>query len=384
MEKVNNQVNTATKELEFDLVELVRMMWLNRLFIIKVAACALLCGLFAALFTSKSYTASCDVVPQATSSLSSQLSSLAGLAGINLAQNQEVKMLSPYVYENIVGSAKFCKELMQTKIYFQKAGAEIGYYDYYTNAEYNKPTFIDYVKKYTIGLPGLVMGAIKKKTPMVDYSEGYGDMSHIETFSKEEYLVASRLRQSIVVLLDEDKGSVTISATMSEPLAAAQLAQATVDLLQKYITEFRIEKVKSNLDFIQQRHDELKKEFEDIQALRARSRDANHNTIRNSARIELERIDAEYQLAMSVYGEMAMQLEQAKIKVKETTPILTVIKPVVVPFESSNTSPLLILVGFTFLGVLVGAAGVLFIPTLAYIVNSERMKGWIKELPKEE
>lgn len=383
MNQVNNQINTEPKEQELDLVELVRMMWLNRLFIIKVTICAMLCGLLIALLGSKSYTASCDVVPQSTSSLSSQLSSLAGLAGLNLGQNQEVKMLSPYVYENIVGSAKFCKELMLTKIYFEKAGEEMGFYDYYTNEEYNKPTFGSYVLKYTIGLPGLIMGAIKKETPTDDYSEGYGDMSQIETFTKEEYMVANRLRKSVTVLLDEDKGSVTISATMPEPLAAAQLAQATVDLLQKYITEFKIEKVKSNLDFIQQRHDELKKEFEDIQALRARSRDANHNTIRNSARIELERIDAEYQLAMSVYGEMAMQLEQAKIKVKETTPILTVIKPVVVPFEPSNASPIVVLFGFTFFGLLLGMVGVLFIPTFAYIVNSERMKGWIKELPKQ-
>jgi uncharacterized protein involved in exopolysaccharide biosynthesis len=228
------------------------------------------------------------------------------------------------------------------------------------------------------------LGAVRKKQPAIDYSVIQKKESPIEAMSRQEYDVVSMLHRSLGVYLDEDKGFVTISATMPEPLAAAQLAQAAVDLLHKYVTEFKIEKVQSNLEFVQQRHDELKKEFEDIQALRARSRDANHNTIRYSARIELERIDAEYQLAMSVYGEMAMQLEQAKIKVKETTPILTVIKPVVVPFEPSNTSPLLILVGFTFLGVLFGAAGVLFIPTLAYIVNSERMKGWINELPKEE
>ena len=370
------QNNIPVEEQEIDLLELIQRMWHNRKFIIRITLAFMLLGLLVALFSKKEYTASCDVVPQtSSSSTSSQMSSLARLAGINIAQNQDVKVLSPYVYENILSSTRFRKELMTTPIDFKKVAHPVSFYDYYTNEEFNKPSVVDYVLKYTIGLPGVIMGAIRGEQPEPNYETLNELPTQIETLTKDEYRVIRQLSGAISLTLDEDKGYVTIVATMPEPLAAAQLAQATVDLLQKYITEFKVEKVQSNLDFIQQRHDEVKRDFEDVQARRARYRDANHNTIKNQARIEQERLEAEYQLAMNVYGELAMQLEQAKIKVKETTPILTIINPVTVPFNKSKPRRAMILFVFTFLGAVVGMGGVLLLPAVADIVGSERMKG---------
>lgn len=381
MNQVQN--NIPAEEQEIDLLELIQRMWHNRKFIIKITLAFMLLGMLVALFSAKEYTASCDVVPQTSgNTTSSQMSSLARLAGINIAQNQDVKVLSPFVYENILSSARFRKELMMTPIDFKKADGPMSFYDYYTSEEFNKPTVVDYVLKYTIGLPGVIMGAIRGEQPEPNYETLNELPTQIETLTKDEYRVIRQLSGAISLTLDEDKGYVTIVATMPEPLAAAQLAQATVDLLQKYITEFKVEKVQSNLDFIQQRHDEVKRNFEDVQARRARYRDANHNTIKNQARIEQERLEAEYQLAMNVYGELAMQLEQAKIKVKETTPILTIINPVTVPFNKSKPRRAMILFAFTFLGAVVGMGGVLLLPAVADIVGSERMKGWIADLPQ--
>ena len=171
---------------------------------------------------------------------------------------------------------------------------------------------------------------------------------------------------------------------MPEAVAAAQMAQATFALLERYITEFKIEKVQSNLDFVQERYDEAKRNFEDVQARRAKLRDANMNTSRYSARTELERLDAEYTLAQGVYTSLAQQVEQAKISVKETTPILTIIKPVTVPYKRSKPQRVQILFIFTFLGFAAGAGCVLGIPTVAEIFGSERIKAIVKELPAKD
>jgi uncharacterized protein involved in exopolysaccharide biosynthesis len=372
------------EEQEIDIVELIKKMWLNRKLIIKLTLVFMVIGVVVALTSSKVYTASCDIVPQVSDSSNtrSQMSSLAKLAGVDLVQAQNSKTLSPYVYENILKSTKLRKELMHTKIYFQKADRPVSIYEYYTSEEFNKPTVIDYIKRYTIGLPGVIIDVLKSEQPAPDYSTLGDEASKIETLTKEENAVLKMLDAAIVLTLDPKKGYVTITVNMPEPLAAAQLAQAAVDLLHKYVTEFKIEKVQSNLEFVQQRHDELKREFEQVQAKRARFRDANHNTVKNSARVELERIEAEYRVALNVYSEMALQLEQAKINVKETTPILTIVRPVMVPFIPSSTSSFSILVIFTFLGVIAGMAGVLFIPTIAEIMELKFMKRWIKELPK--
>lgn len=382
MDQMQNQYNNIPEEQEIDLVELIQRMWVNRWLIVKVTAVFMVLGVLVALFSAKVYTASCDVVPQTSKSgPSSSMSSLAALAGINLNAAQSAESLSPNVYENIMGSTTFRKELMQTMIDFEEVGHPVSFFDYYTSEEYNKPSVFSYIKKYTIGLPFTILNAIRGEQPEPDYSGVGGDSNAIETISKDEYDAMTILGESIALSLDEKKGYVTITANMPEAVAAAQLAQATLTLLQKYITEFKIEKVQSNLDFVQERFDEAKRNFEDVQARRAKLRDANMNTSRYSARTELERLDAEYTLAQGVYTSLAQQVEQAKISVKETAPILTVIKPVTVPYQKSKPQRAMILFAFTFLGAVAGMGGVLLIPAVAEIVGSERMKRIVKELP---
>ena len=71
---------------------------------------------------------------------------------------------------------------------------------------------------------------------------------------------------------------------------------------------------------------------------------------------------------------MAKQLEQAKIQVKETTPILTIIDPVTIPLERSKPKRALILVLFTFLGGFAGIGLVLILPSLANILDGTMRK----------
>lgn len=386
MEQYKNQYNNQPEEQEIDLVELIQRVWINKVFIIKVASVFVVLGLLVAIFSTKVYTASCDVVPQSSGgSSTSRMSSLAALAGINLDQMQDVKTLSPLVYENIMSSTTFRKELMQTKIDFKEVGHPISFYDYYTSEEYNKPSVFDYILKYTIGLPGVIIKAIRgeESVPTLG-SDDDSEKSPIESITKEEYKCLKALSQSVGLSLDDKKGYVTIVANMPEPVAAAQMAQATLELLQKYITEFKIEKVQSNLDFVQERYNEAKSNFEDIQARRAKFRDANQNTTRYSARTELEKLDAEYTVAMNLYNELASQLERAKISVKETMPVLTVINPVTVPYKKSKPQRSMILFAFTFLGVVVGAGSVLLLPTVAEITGNDKLRRLVKELPKKE
>ena len=385
MDQIQNQNNFPVDEQEIDLVELIQRMWINRGLILKLTVIFMVVGVFVALFSSKVYTASCDVVPQTSDgSGSSKMSSLAALAGINLNQSMDVKALSPLVYENILRSTTFRKELMQTPIEFEKAGKAVSFYEYYTSKEYNKPSVLGYIKKYTIGLPFVILNAIRGEQELPQMSAAGDAAQQIESLTEDEYKVSQILSQAVTIKLTEKKGYVTITANMPEAVAAAQLAQATLSLLQKYITEFKIDKVQSNLDFVQSRYDEAKKNFEDIQFRRAKHRDANQNVIKHSARVEQEKLDAEYTLAMTLYTELAKQLEQAKISVKETAPILTVINPVTIPYKKTKPQRAMILLAFTFLGVAAGAGLVLGIPALADITGNDKIRRFVKELPKKE
>lgn len=384
MEQLQNQNNMPVEEQEIDLVELIQKMWINRWLIIKVTSVFVVLGVLVALFSAKVYTASCDIVPDTGKSGNSKMSSLAALAGVNLGEGTDVTNLSPLVYQNIMKGTSFRKELMQTKIDFEKADKPVSFFDYYTSEEYNKPSVFSYIKKYTIGLPFVILNAIRGEQPEPDYSAiGNNEGPTVESLSKEEYNALMILEQCVSLTLDNKNGYVTITTNMPEAVASAQLAQATVVLLQKYITEFKIAKVQSNLDFIQSRYNEAKKNFEDIQIRRAAFRDANTNTNKYSARVEAEKLDAEYTLAMNLYSELAAQLEQAKIEVKKDTPMLTVVRPVTIPYKKSKPSRAKILLAFTFLGVVAGAGLVLGLPMLANITGNDRIKRFVNELPEK-
>ena len=384
MEQLQNQNNMPVEEQEIDLVELIQKMWINRWLIIKVTGVFVVLGVLVALFSAKVYTASCDIVPDTGKSGNSKMSSLAALAGVNLGEGTDVTNLSPLVYQNIMNGTSFRKELMQTKIDFEEVDKPISFFEYYTSEEYNKPSVFGYIKKYTIGLPFVILNAIRGEQPEPDYSAiGNNEGPTVETLNKDEYNALKILEQCVSLTLDNKNGYVTITTNMPEAVASAQLAQATVVLLQKYITEFKIAKVQSNLDFIQSRYNEAKKNFEDIQIRRAAFRDANTNTNKYSARVEAEKLDAEYTLAMNLYSELATQLEQAKIEVKKDTPILTVVRPVTIPYKKSKPQRLQILVAFTFLGVVAGAGLVLGLPMLANITGNDRIKRFVNELPEK-
>lgn len=265
---------------------------------------------------------------------------------------------------------------MATPLKFEEYEQPVTLFDYYTKDEYKKFSLFGVIKKYTIGLPGVIIGAIRgEDTTQIMTEQG----SAIQSLSKDEKEVAEILDRIVSLNVNDKDGYVQLSASLPEPLAVAQLAQQAQKLLQEYITRFKIEKVQSNLDFVQKQYDKAKERYEVRQDELAKFRDANKGFVSAVAKTREDMLTNEYNLAYNVYSELAKQLEQAEIAVNETTPILTVVEPVVVPVERSKPKRGLICVLFTFLGGFAGVGVVLGLPFLANTFGNDELKKWIKE-----
>lgn len=366
------------QEQEIDLIEVIQKLWRNRKFILKVTLGFMILGILVALFSAKEYTAGCTMVPQSSDKkMGGSLGGLAAMAGINLGDMGGGEVLSPKMYPKILSSVPFQKELMQTEIKFEEYEQPVKLIDYFTDKKYQKFSLGGTIIKYTIGLPGVIVNAIRGvqvNEPVVLHSA-----SVIQSLTKEEKACVDILKGKLNLVVNDKDGYVQLNANMSEALAAAQLAEKVQIMLQKYITEFKIEKVQSNLDFVQERYDEAKRDFEQIQEERAVFKDANKNIYSAKALTESEKWDTRYNLALNVYTELAKQLEQSKIQVKETTPILTIVDPVTIPNERTKPKRILILTLFTFLGGFVGVGIVLTLPVIANISGREKLKKIVKE-----
>lgn len=376
MENKNTSDNNSVEE-EIDLIEVIKKLWGKRKFIVKVTIVFACLGILVALFSSKEYTASCTMVPQTgEKSVGGNLGGLAAMAGINLGGGENGEVLSPKIYPKVLASVPFQKELLQTGIKFEEYDQPLTLLDYYTNEEYQKFSLSGAVLKYTVGLPGVIITAIRGEQPDALLPDS---SSQIQTLSKDEDIAIKILKNNVALSVNDKDGYVMLSANMPEPLAAAQLALKVQTLLQKYITEFKIERVQSNLDFVEGRYADAKRDFESKQNELAAFRDANRSFASAVASTTGERLKNEYDLLFSVYIELAKQREQANIQVKETTPTFTIVEPVTVPIERSKPKRGLICVAFTFLGGFIGVGLVLVLPFLAQVSGSKRLKKWLPE-----
>jgi LPS O-antigen subunit length determinant protein (WzzB/FepE family) len=342
---------------EIDILAMIRTLWNGRkTVIISVVAGAIL-GVTIALFSPNEYTATTVMVPQMGGDNQSKLGNFGGLAamaGINLDMNPTAE-LSPQMYPQIVNSIPFQLELMNTKLDFQEYAVPITLFDYYF--ENLKTTVIGTVLKYTIGLPGVLIAEIKGKPRELRL---FGDsINHPILLSEKQYKLKKMICSIVSLDYNIKEGYLTLTTRMPEALAAAQLAQKAQILLQRHITEFKIEKAKSNLDFIYERYIDAKTEFEKAQVSLAVVNDRNKNFTSGLPHLEIDRIQTRYTIAFAVFQDLAKQLEQAKIQVKKETPVFTTIEPVTVPLEKSGPNRSMILFIWLFLGGIFGI-GIIF------------------------
>ena len=350
----SNPKPPTTNDDEIDLLALAKTFWKGRKTILKTILIAAVLGLLIAFLSPTEYTSTTSMVPQTSQSGSKLggLSSLAAMAGFNLDANSTGDDLTPLVYPQIVSSTPFQLELMNTPFSFSEVDHPVSLFQYYT--EIAKPGILSLISKYTIGLPGLIIKAIKGEKKKIISSEG-----EPISLTDDQEEVRKLIEDQVTLDLDSKQGILTLTASLPEALLSAQVADRATKLLQKYIIQYKTSKATDQLEFIRQQYDETKTDFEKAQDELAGFIDQNKNVSSAIAQTKEQRLQSEYSIAQNVYNEMAKQLEQAKIKVKEDTPVFTIIEPATIPQEKSKPKKALILIIWIFLGGIIGT-GIVF------------------------
>ena len=343
------------KEDEIDLIALFLKIWDNKKLILKYFLIFFSIGIFVAIFSPKEYTAQSVVLPQSNSAAGiGSLGGLATIAGVSIGNNNGD--ILPKLYPNIAQSIPFQKEMLKTPINITGIEEPISYQDYYQ--KYPKTNLLSTIKKYTIGLPVLIIGSFKSEEKSKTIS--VKDSSNIYSITKDEKKLFDLLKSQLNIDYSEKEGYVTLSFSMDEPLAAAQMLKNAENYLQNAVTEFKIQKAKQQLDFIQKRYNEAEKDFKEKQIRLASFQDSNRGLISSLPQTRLSQLQTDFNLAFNIYSELAKQLESQKIKVKEDTPVFTVIEPVSVPLDRTKPKRGIIIAVWSFLGIVIGV-GLIFV-----------------------
>jgi len=360
---MNEIKNQQIEEDEIDLIELFKKVYNEKKLIFKVTLFAIVFGVVYALFQPNEFTSSTTFIPQLSSGVKtggSSLGGLASLAGINLGGMESSSEFPPSLYPQVVDGIPFKIDLLSSTINLN--GGKIFLKDYFSN-QGSSLNILGTIKKYTIGLPSLVLGSFNSQDVLLSKSEIY-------SVTQEDVKLFKIVSKALSLSINEKDGFITISFTDNDKNIAAQITQIAQTLLQKKIIEFKNQSSKEMLDFATKQYDEKQTSYEKLQDKRAIFVDKNINISSSLFQNKLSRIESEVNISASIVQQLASQVEQAKLQVNKDTPVFTTIQPVTIPFERSAPKRSLIVIVFGFLGIVVSVGYVLVKEPLNEILKS--------------
>jgi len=335
------------EEDSIDLIEIIKSIYEERKLLTKAVIASIALGIIVALFSSNQYTSNSTFIPQLSneSKPSSSLSGLASLAGINLDQSSGSE-ISPLLYPQILNSNPYRLDILSSKILYKSENISIRDYILLQN-NFN---FFELIKKYTIGLPGIILSNFKSDINIEEFD------LNIYKISEEDNKLFNSIDNLINITINEKEGLITLSSTDKNQSIPAQIVRNAEKILQQKIIELKVKSSQELLNFSENQFKNKTNELNNLLDRIAIFRDQNLNINSSLYQNKLDRLLSEAQIIQSVVQQLASQVEQAKLQVSKDTPVFTVIKPVSIPFEKSAPRRSLIVIIFGFLG-LIGSIG---------------------------
>ena len=352
-DKQPTEANKEKKEKEIDLMEIIYTLWSRKKLIVLWCVIGMAFGVVIAFSIPKEYTTEVTVAPEtmgSVSSLSGSLGALASMAGISANSNNTPDAVYPTLYPDVVNSVPFITSLFDVPV---------------TDQNGNVYLVKDFIKKRTkgawwgviLGFPGKMISAVKGKK-----KDNVGEDHVLNNFqlTDEEALLVKALRGRITADVDQKTDVITIKVSMQDPMVSAVLADTVVKRLRQYITDYRTNKARKDLEYAELLNEEAKQAYYNAQQNLADYIDRNQNLATRSAQVTKDRLENEATLAFNLYNETSLQVQAAKSRVQEKTPVYTEITPATVPILPSSPRKVLILIAFTFLFFMGICAWILF------------------------
>lgn len=308
-----------------------------RFFIIIIFISGLF-GYSVSFLFARTYQAQTVLLPeQGPTSGGGFLASLAGLGGISAME--KIGAVRTDLYPNVMQSIPFALSMLKIPV-TDVNGTRYNSLDDYLSSKV-KPSFMSsFFGKSKIEQPKPILSA---KSSILSLS------------LLEEQKVKIVLRM-VNTNIDQKLGIITIQSESNDPIVSAILAEASTKYLLNYVEDYRTGKTAREVDFLGKRMEEAKQREERAEFALQSYRDRNRNPFLNVARIEEQRMQANYVLAQSLYADLARKFEQARIKVQEEQPIFKVLEPVKVPTTPSKPRRLVMALSYSFIGSIIGLA----------------------------
>ena len=275
------------------------------------------------------YTVTVKLSPELSSS-SSKKSSLANLAstfGVNLGTGvtSSTEALFPTLYPDLMNSVGFKTSLFPVLVHKIDSTRTMTYYDYLKN-EQQVPWW------------NSAVGGVFKAIGSLFGKEEEVIPSKIDPFrlTKEQTDIVKNASELIVCDVDKKTMVITITVTDQDPWIAATMADSVKTRLQKFITDYRTQKARVDLEFQKKLYAEAKRDYDRAAARFSGYSDSNQRTFLQRVNTQKDKYQNEMLLQQQAYAQVAAQLKAAEAKVQEDTPAFTTLQSATVPVKKTG------------------------------------------------
>lgn len=280
----------------------------------KALGVAFIIGLIIAMSIPKTYVCQIKLAPEmgGQPGSGSGLASLASSFGVNISGGSATgDAITPTLYPDLMNSVDFKTSLFPVKVKRKDDKAPMTVYDYFKN-EWKYAWW-----EHFFGL----MAPGKEKDTLVNNFELTG----------EQAMIASMINQNVSCNIDKKTNLIIINVTAQDPHVAAQLADSVKTRLQDFLTEYRTNKARHDLEYAETLQKQGKKDFERARRLYVEYMDANQDVQLMSAMQRQNDLENDMQLQYNNYTAICAQVLAAQAKVQEVTPAFTPLQSATVP-----------------------------------------------------
>ena len=294
------------------------------------------------------YRCSVKLAPEATSeNVAGGLSSLASQFGVNLGGATQ-DAIYPLLYPDVVSSNEFVIGLLGINVKSVDGLVNTDYYNYMSKLQKKNPITAP-VKKVMRSVTKLFASKDQPGPP----SKGAG-MSAFRMSKKDSELL-DQIKSNISCDVDKKTEVITIKVEDQDPLICATMADSVRDHLQTFITKYRTNKARVDVEHYEKLAKQSKREYEYCVREYSAYCDANQDVTLQSFISKRDELENEMQLKFNAYSAMRTQLEAMRAKLQEKTPAFTTIESATVPVKPAGPKRIIFIFGMCFLATFVTA-----------------------------
>jgi len=341
--------------------EIVRLVWTDRRQVLRALAVTIPLGLVVALGSREEYTAGTKLLPYRSAAGVGGLSSLAGLAGIRLPSGVNDQTITADLYPVIARTLDFRVSVAETPLRFASRSAPTSLVQYFQEERSLLSRLTAYPSKLRHGIAAALSNAPIDSSTTIIGSDG----RPLPVFEREYLEIVRDLDERLLVGIDRRTSVISLTGVMPDPYAAADLVRTASERLMQRIIDYEAKKAGEQLNFIEEQHRLSRARYEEAQRDLAMFADRNRMLVGAVAQIERDRLQREFDVTFEVFQQFSLELEQARIKKNQDTPVFTVLEQVSVPTQRSSPRRSLVMLVAGFIGVMIGLTRILWVRLIA-------------------